>query len=347
MGMPDRARHKALLFWLSLYAVFIVWASLSHRSAWTALPGDPFVFLQAPFPTWVTRTDLATNFLVYVPLGYLLRLAFNLPRHPWLTVFLAMLSVGALSVGMETLQQALPDRNASNLDVLVNALGGLSGAIVSLHHGRWRRALRYLKGLRDRWLIPGHAASFGISLFALWIIAQFSLRPVTGIGWLHLYLRPIDSQQSSLYDLNLDWFAAQGLELLALGAFVTSLLRPGRYTAGLAIVFIAAFLGKLLAAAILLKLTAVAGLLSLETLGAFFVAFWILLAPLSSRYRRGLAIVYLLAIIVWRMAVGAALLWPKAYLLNLVGLAATLAAWWPWLALAVLAALGRRHSRSR
>lgn len=345
---PQRSDRRNRTLWASLYAVFIIWASLSHHGTWRSLPDPLFAFLYAPLPAWVTRTDLATNLLVYVPLGYLVRVAVSVPRFPWTSVLLSTLSIAVLSLAMETLQQALPDRNASNLDLIINTLGGLSGAIVSLHHGRWRRVLHYLHEVRARWLTPGVATNFGVVLIIVWVVAQFSLRPLPGVGWLQLYLRPIDSQQSSLYDINAVWFAAQALELLALGAFVSTLMRPGRYTAALTLLFGMAFLTKLLAASILLKLPVVAGLLSLETLAAFFVAFWILLAPTASRHRRGLAIASLLGCIAWRLAEGVALFWPKASLLNLVGLGATLAAWWPWAALIVLAMPSlSRHSTRR
>ncbi len=326
---------------LPLYALFIVWASLFSEHGWHSFPADPFAFLFDPLPRWITRTDLVTNLLVYLPLGYLLRRRVGLHAHPWLSVAVAVLAAAGLSLALETLQQALPARNASALDITINTLGALSGAIISLHHQRWRRALRVLDHWRERVFHHNLATHLGLGLLGLWLLAQFSLRPLPGIGWLMLHLRPIDTQPSSLNDLNLDWFLAQSLEMICLGAFLATLLRPGRYVGALTLCFLFAFLAKLLTATVLLKWTAVGGLMSLETLAAFFCAFWFLLLPWVSRHRRPIAIAGLVTIVLWRLWEGGPLLWPKHSLLNLVGLAATLAAWWPVLGLAVLGIQGR------
>ncbi len=326
---------------LLLYALFIVWASLFSGHGWQSVPADPFGFLFEPLPRWITRTDLATNLVVYLPLGYLLRRRVGLHAHPWLTVFVAVLAAAALSLSLEALQQALPARNASVLDIAINTLGALCGAVISLHHQRWRRALRVLNHWRERVFRNGLATHLGLALLGLWLLAQFSLRPLPGIGWLTLHLRPIDTQPGSLSDLNLNWFLAQSLEMVCLGAFLATLLRPGRYVGALTLCFIFAFLAKLLTATVLLKWTAVGGLMSLEALAAFFCAFWLLLLPWVSRHRRHMAIISLVVIVLWRLWEGGPLLWPKHSLLNLVGLAATLAAWWPLLGLAVLGIQGK------
>lgn len=330
------ANATALRWALWLYVLFIISASLYTERGWQPFPGDLLAFLNEPLPRWITRTDVATNLLVYLPLGYLLRVNLSYGRHPWLSVFWATLLAAALSFSMETLQQALPLRKSGLLDWLVNSLGGLAGSIVSLHHQRGRRGLIALRAWRLRWFQDLPFAHYGLALLGLWFIAQFSLRPLPGIGWLNLHLRPLETRPDSFNELNFDWFFAHTLEMLVLGAFLACLLRPGRYVGALTLWFISAFLAKVLTATILLKWNAVGGLMSMETLGAFFVAFWLLLLPGVSRHRRRLAIVGLLACIAWRLFEGGPLLWPKHSLLNLVGLAATIAAWWPLLALGVL-----------
>lgn len=332
---PTLAQHPHR-GWPTLYAIFIIWASLYSEYGWHSFPTDLFAYLFEPLPRWITRTDLVTNLLVYLPLGYLLRRQLGIWPHPWLAVLTATLISATLSLGLETLQQALHTRNASTLDLTINSLGALSGAIISLHHQRWRRTLHILHKWRNRSFHPGTGTDLGLGLLGLWLLAQFSLRPLPGIGWLTLHLRPIDTQPSSINDLNLSWFFSQSLEMICLGAFIATLLRPGRYVGALTLFFMIAFLTKLVTATILLKWAAVGGLLSLETLTAFFCAFWLLLLPWVSRHRRHIAIAALVTIIIWRLWEGGPLLWPKHSLLNLVGLAATLAAWWPLLGLIVL-----------
>lgn len=334
--MQPRHRRWPLLGWLA----FLAWASLHPFSGWT-LPIEPlWSFVAAPLPRWITRTDLATNLLVYMPLGYLLALRLTPRRH---RAWLAALGCAAFSLLLESLQQGLPGRIASNVDVGINALGGLAGATLALHHQRLLRMLHHLTAKRALWFRPGTAVNWGLLLLALWALAQFSLRPLPGIGWLALHLRPLDIDPALGQAISPTWFAANLLEMLTVGSFCAILLRPGRYVSALTLLFPAAFLAKLMAAAVLLRLSVIGGVLSLETLIAFFCAYWLLLMPAASRHRLFVFLLSVSATLLWRVLevteVGQ-LLWPKANLLNLVGMAATVAAWWPLLALALAIQIG-------
>jgi hypothetical protein len=181
----------------------------------------------------------------------------------------------------------------------------------------------------------------------LWGFAQFSLLPFPGAGWLSLHLRPFDTPVEAFTQLNLYWFAAVFLEMAAVGAFAACLLKPGRYVPATLLLFLAGFAMKLLVATLLLKLRAVGGVLSLESLAAFLLAFWFLLIPAVSQHRRVIAVALLLAVLATRLVLADYVLWPIASVFNLVGLAKAAASFWPWLALALLlgAALDRRVPR--
>jgi hypothetical protein len=167
------------------------------------------------------------------------------------------------------------------------------------------------------------------------------LLPFPGLGWLDLHLRPIDTPPGGLDQINLRWFGAVFLEMAVLGLFAANLLRPGRYVSAMLLLFVLAFVMKLLAATILLKLKVVGGVLSLETLAAFLLAFWFLLNPLVSRHRRRGAPLLLLVIVLIRFALSGVHWWPSASVLNIVGLAKAVATLWPVLALAALMLAGR------
>jgi len=295
-----------------------------------------FDFLVAPWPRYITRTDLATNLFIYTPLGYACAMWFASTRLRASAIVLGVLAATSLSLGCETLQQFMPRRNASNLDLLVNALGALVGALLAIHHHRWLRAMRAMQRWRGRWFKGDTLTSLGLVLLLVWLLAQFALVPISGLGWLHLYLRPIDVSLNNLAGLNSSWFLAVFLEIVAIGAFSACLLRPGRYVAGLVLLIFAGFFMKLLAAAILLKLSVLGGVLSLETLAAFFLAFWLLLLPGISRHRLGVASLSISLLLLTRLAQGQGLL-PDIPFLNIVGLAKHLGAFWPLPALGVLA----------
>lgn len=332
--------------WLPLagYVVLILASSLHPYAGWRPLASWSFEFITAPLPPFITRTDLSTNFLVYVPLGYLLALHLGQPRRRSRAVLFATLAGMALSLTLESLQQLIPGRIASNLDALLNALGTLTGAVLTLHHRRLLRAVRWARRSRQVWFRAGLRVDLGLALIVLWGLAQFSLLPVPGAGWLGLHLRPLDTAPGGLDQLNPAWFAAVWLEMAALGVFTACMLRPGRYVSALVLLFSLAFALKLLAATILLKLKVVGGVLSLETLIAFFLAFWLLLTPWVSRHRLVSAIVLMGCILLLRLWLGGTMLWPKTSVLNIVGLAKAVATLWPWLALLTLLAaalLGR------
>ena len=332
---------------ISLYALFLAIGSLYPFSGWAPLSSWSADFLTAPWPRYITRTDLATNLLVYVPLGYALARWYAHPGHGARGVTAGALTGLALSLLLESGQELLPGRIASNLDMLVNGLGALTGALLALHHRRWLRAGKALCRWRSRWFIPGMSANVGLGLLLLWFLAQFALLPFPGLGWLELHLRPIDMPPGGLDQINLPWFAAVFLEIATLGTFAANLLRPGRYVSAMLLLVVLAFMMKLLAATILLKLKVVGGVLSLETLAAFLLAFWLLLNPLVSRHRMRVALFLLLTAPLIRLGLADFHWWPAVSVLNIVGLAKAVATLWPVLALILLATSHPGISRAR
>lgn len=327
-----------------LYCAFLATGSLYPFSGWTSLFDWSPAFLSAAWPRFITRTDLATNLLVYAPLGYALALGLSVPGQRPRGVVMGACAGVLVSFVLESSQQLLPGRIASNLDLLVNGLGALTGALLALHHGRWLRAGHALHRWRDRWFHAGLSTNVGLALLALWFLGQFALLPFPGMGWLDLHLRPLDTPPGGLDQINLPWFAAVVLEMATLGAFAANLLRPGRYVSAMLLLVVAAFVMKLLAATILLKLKVVGGVLSLETLAGFLVAFWLLLNPLASRRRLRFGLSLLLLSLLVRLWLADFQLWPAASVLNIVGLAKAVASLWPFLALVMLASYQPRRT---
>lgn len=329
-------RNSRLNGFIALYMLFLAIGSLYPLHGWKPLTSWSADFLGAPWPRYITRTDLATNLLAYAPLGYALAIRFSSPGRRLRGVVLSAFGGLFLSFSMESGQLLLPSRIASNLDILVNSLGTLTGALLSMHHGRWLRARHALHHWRDRWFQAGLATNIGLVLLILWLLTQLALLPFPGMGWLELHLRPIDTPPEGLEQINILWFAAVFLEITTMGTFAANLLRPGRYVSAMLLLTILAFIVKLMAATILLKLKVVGGVLSLETLSAFFLGFWFLLNPLVSRHRRGAALLLLSSTLVLRFFLSQHHIWPGTSLLNIVGLAKASASAWPYLALAYL-----------
>ena len=176
--LPAGQRPRSSLARTSLvaYAVLLIYGSLSPWTGWRALGVNPLAFLGAPWPAYVTGFDLALNVLAYVPLGLLLALALH-PRPRRLPAILAATAAAAcLSVLIESVQNYLPTRIASNLDVLTNvagaALGALAGTALApalVDGGRLQQA-------RQQWFRP-HTAAVLLTA-ALWPLAQIHPGPM-------------------------------------------------------------------------------------------------------------------------------------------------------------------------
>lgn len=161
------ARHRSSAVPLAwLYAGLIVYASLYPFTGWRVPGAHPLAFIAAPWWPWWTGFDLVANLLGYLPLGALVFGA--RVRGGEGTARAAIVSIVAgtlLSFSMEVLQNYLPRRIASNVDLGLNALGTALGvALAVLVH--WRGGVDRWQVARDRWFIPRSAG--GLALLLLW-----------------------------------------------------------------------------------------------------------------------------------------------------------------------------------
>jgi VanZ family protein len=211
-----------------VYVALLVYGSLSPWAGWRALGVGPFAFLLAPWPAYVTAFDLALNVLAYVPLGLLLALALHPHPRGLPAIVVATAAAACLSVLIECVQNYLPARVASNLDVLTNVAGAALGALAGTLLAPALIDGRRLQQARRRWFRP-HAASL-LLLAALWPLAQIHPGPMLfGNGELD---RGLVSALLGLFDRSIPVFdagqfaAAEALVaaggLLAAGAALTA-----------------------------------------------------------------------------------------------------------------------------
>lgn len=244
-------QHKTSAWPLSgAYAVLVVYASLYPFSGWRDQEIAPWDFLLAGWPKYWTVFDLVANVLGYVPLGFLLALSFmrrgnvrHFAGHPNLAAIAVAVAAGAgLSLLMEGVQNFLPSRVASNVDLGLNIAGTLVGAVVATalelagFIAHWSR-------FRERWFIP--QARGALVLLALWPFALlFPAAVPLGLG--QVLERLEVTLAAWLEDTPfLEWLPVREVELqplvpaaellcVALGAFIPCLLgysilrSPGR-----------------------------------------------------------------------------------------------------------------------
>ena len=175
-------RHRSSAVPLAwLYAGLIVYASLYPFSGWRTPGGNVLAFLVMPWSRWWSGFDLVSNLLGYLPLGLLVfgarvRSGAAASEGAWW----AVAAGGALSLTMEMVQNWLPHRVPSNVDLALNVLGSVAGAALGLLV-HWLGGVERWQSLRERWFI-GHSAG-GLALLVLWPVGLLFPTPVPlGLG---------------------------------------------------------------------------------------------------------------------------------------------------------------------
>ena len=343
---------------LAAYALLVVYASLHPFTGWRDHGIAPLAFLLAPAPRYVTAFDVAANVTAYVPLGLLAVLALYPRLRGAGAGIVATLAAVALSASLEVLQNYLPSRIASNLDLAANCSGGLIGALAGAALAR--RLLRDagLQAARYRLLRPGGRIDLGLVLIGLWLVSQ--LNPETllfGTGDLRELLH---SPSGALHtpDVFIRYEAGvAGANTVAVGLLAAALgerNQPVRLL--VTALLVAAFLVRTLAFGVLLSPQ---DMLAWITPGALFgvaggTLVCIVAAALPHAGRLALSALALMAATALvnlapanpYLAASLAL-WPQGHFLNFNGLTRIVSAIWPFAALVYLMLLAGDRSRTK
>ena len=159
------------LYIAAVIGVLIVYACLHPFTGWRdpGLPLDDFLY--RPWPRYFSYTDLIVNVLGFIPFTFALVAALVGGMRPGWAAVTAVLVAFGLSLSVETLQNFLPSRVSSNVDLGCNTLGGLIGALAGV---RWGARLFDPRGGLTRWrrrrLVAGHLGEAGLILLGLWLL---------------------------------------------------------------------------------------------------------------------------------------------------------------------------------
>jgi VanZ family protein len=234
-----------------LYALAVVYASLQPFGPWLEPPPGTRYFLLGPWPTRVTRYDIALNVIAYAPLGFFVAL---LPRRawPWRRIATALAVGGALALAMESLQMLVPPRDANPWDFVFNGVGALAGGAVAALLARSRRSKRAIAQARARWFVPGQLGDVGLALLAVWLVAQMNPAiPPFAVLFHASPMAPPEPIEGAAFLIEA---AASAFQLLGVGLFVALLVRePAQARRAVPLVVGAALLLKLGASAALLR----------------------------------------------------------------------------------------------
>ena len=209
------------------YTLVIVYASLQPFAGWRMPPEEVLGFLTAPWPRYITASDIALNVVAYLPLGALLYVALRPPLAPAFALALATLLAAALSLALESAQMFLPLRIATNVDLIANSAGAAAGALGALLLTLWHNPLA---AWRRRLVRADKLGDCGLFVVALWIVIQFHpATPALGSGNLRdaLGIAPLFMHTSQAY-----WLAETAvvaLAVIALGLLISLLMQSRRY----------------------------------------------------------------------------------------------------------------------
>lgn len=149
-------------------SLLTAYACLHPFSGWREIGVNPFTYLLAPWPRYFTWQDIWINVLGFLPFGFVWMLSYRNSPHPKRHVFVVWFAGTLLSFAVETTQNYLPTRVASNIDLATNSLGVLIGALGGLQWGRKFDTFGALERWRDYRILPGRSGSMGLVLIALW-----------------------------------------------------------------------------------------------------------------------------------------------------------------------------------
>ena len=157
------------------YAVLITYACLHPLTGWRASGLPLFDFMLAPWPKYFILEDFIFNIMGYLPFGFLAAAALPATWSTTRTLSVVTLLAALLSLGLESAQNLLPTRIASNLDFGGNVVGGALGGLIGVRWGQaWFGANGIIHRWRARWIIAGRTGEAGLILLGLWLLGQLS-----------------------------------------------------------------------------------------------------------------------------------------------------------------------------
>ena len=156
------------------YTLLAVYGSLHPFVGWTDSGSPALAFLTAGWPRYLTALDLVVNVLSYIPLGFLWLAALRPTLGRWLAPAAAVLIGALLSLAMESLQNYLPSRVPSSLDLACNIAGTVMGAAIGNFGSITLVDGGRLHAIRHRLIHDGAWADWGLLLVLLWLLTQFN-----------------------------------------------------------------------------------------------------------------------------------------------------------------------------
>lgn len=247
---------------LFCYILFIVYGSLFPLVDWRPPSQSLLEIWQQAIGNHISRSDLLTNILVYIPLGYLLSAVSSARFGKFGRILLTVVFGFVLSLSMEYLQMSLPARTSSPIDLLLNILSTSLGALSFSCLGRGSSFGEWLRKWRQVWFNDGRIVDIGLFVIVFWGAMQLApFVPSFDIGDLKNGIKPLWLTLNELSRFNLYRAVTYTLNIGSLGAVLLLILKLRDH----ALVWLVIYCGMTLLGKILI----VGRQLSLEVLVGF------------------------------------------------------------------------------
>lgn len=218
-----RPRHQFLF----LYTLFIIYGSLFPLAEWRMPPLGLAAAWSLAAGRHLSRSDLITNLLAYAPFGFLLACSVPERFHVVRRVALSLLAGLALSCAMEYAQLFLPARTSSPVDLLLNGLSTVTGALCQCWIGSGASLGEKLRQWRSSHIREGRVSDIGIAVIAAWGADQLApFVPSIDMGGVKNGLKPIWLTLHDLSRFNCYRLATYALNIGALGAALRLIVLP-------------------------------------------------------------------------------------------------------------------------
>jgi VanZ family protein len=229
-------------FLVLIFIALIVYGSLFPFGGWVAPDAPLFRFLVS-WPQVVEKADLVQNVLAYLPLGLFLVVLLMRSMRFRTAIVSATLAGAALSLAMECIQQFVPGRTPSPVDLMLNTLGTCAGGLCAVFLTAESFSGARLATIRNRWLRAGALPNIALVTLGLWALSQTSpLVPTFDMGQLRHGLSLIFRTLHSPANLNLSQAASYALFIASLGLLSLAVARHRDAMLRLFLLFIACVL---------------------------------------------------------------------------------------------------------
>ncbi|MCE2594222.1 VanZ family protein [Motilimonas cestriensis] len=206
---------------LVLYAILITYGTLYPFSHWQSITMPSLFSVFSSQPSGLSSTDILVNSIIYLPFGFMLHQHFygaTAKRHLWVLLWAFL-----LSYSLEYLQHFLPERNTSQLDLLLNTLGGGLGSLIAARYHPDSDYLDKINRFYQRYIIDSPSSLLGILSLVCMLVGYFSpLQPNLSPFGVLQSIKPLFAPQ--LYDFSVFKLVSFFLQHLIMGLLLRAIL---------------------------------------------------------------------------------------------------------------------------